>query len=120
MTMLREPRYETMPVQTRRSSEWITGVVGALATAIGAWMYHAPEAGMLTFFGWEWDVAGMARDWPLAILVVGGLTMFAGFGAMSRRMFLRDAEVTGQIAAASALALVGAIATIAYLLVWIF
>ena len=121
MTMLREDRrVELTPVGVRRTGEWVTGLVGALAAAIGAWMYHGATDGVLTLFGWEFDVAGMSEAWPLGLLVVGGLLAFAGFGYMARQMFFRDEEYTTSIITSTLVAIAGLVVAVAYLMVWIF
>lgn len=120
MTMLREDRrVELAPPPVRRTGEWVTGLVGALAAAVGAWMYHGSTDGVLTLFGWEFGVAGISEAWPLGLLVVGGLLAFAGFGYMARQMFLRDDEYSTPIVTSALVATVGLVVAVAYLMVWI-
>lgn len=121
MTMLRENRrVELGPPRVQRTVEWVTGLVGALAAAIGAWMYHGPADGVLTLFWWDFDVAALSEAWPLGLLVVGGLLAFAGFGYMARQMFLRDDEYTTPIVTSALVAIVGLVVSVAYLMIWIF
>ena len=121
MTMLRERRDIDRTVRPMRfTSEWVIGSIGALAAIIGAWVFHAPEAGTLTFFGWDWDVATLSEAWPLGLLTIGGLLAAAGFGTMAQKMFFRDDEVTLETFAAGAMAFLGAVAVVVYALIWIF
>jgi hypothetical protein len=121
VTMLRERRDIDRTVRpVRFTTEWVLGSIGAIAALIGAWMFHAPEAGTLTFFGWDWDVATLSEAWPLGLLTLGGLAAAAGFGTMAQKMFFRDDEVTLETFAAGAMAFVGAAVVVAYALIWIF
>ena len=119
--MLRERRDIDQTVRPARfTSEWVLGTIGAIAALIGAWMFHAPEAGTLTFFAWDWDVATLSEAWPLGLLTIGGLLVAAGFGTMAQKMFYRDDELTLETFAAAAMAVIGTAAVIAYALIWIF
>lgn len=121
MTLLRERQDIDRAVRPARfTMEWVLGSIGALAALIGAWMFHAPEAGTLTFFAWEWDVATVAEAWPLGLLTLGGLAVAAGFGTMAQKMFFRDDEVTLETFAAGAMAFIGAVVVVVYALIWIF
>lgn len=121
MTMLRERRDIDRTVRpVRFTTEWVVGTIGAIAALIGAWMFHAPTAGTLTFFGWDWDVATLSEAWPLGLLTLGGLAVAAGFGMMAQKMFFRDDEVTLETFAAGAMAFIGAVVVVAYALIWIF
>ena len=120
MTMLRERRYDTMPAPVRQTAEWVTGVIGALAATIGAWMYYGPENGQLSLFGWDWNVAELSEAWPFGLLVFGGFALFAGFGVFARKLYFRDGEMTSPITASGLLSAIGAVVTVVYLLMWIF
>ena len=121
MTLLRERQDIELTVRpVRFTAEWVLGTIGALAALIGAWMFHAPEAGTLAFFGWEWDVATLSEAVPLGLLTLGGLAAAAGFGTMAQKMFYRDDEVTLETFAAGALAFIGTVVVVVYALIWIF
>jgi hypothetical protein len=98
----------------------ISGWLGALAAIIGVWLFHAPAGGTLTFLAWDFDVATMSDVWPFGLIIVGGLAAAVGFGTMAQKMFFRDDEVTLETFAAGAMAFLGAVAVVAYALIWIF
>lgn len=100
--------------------ETIVGVIGAVAGAIGAWMYYAPTAGTLSLFGWEWDVANLAEGWPLSLMIGGGLLLFGAFAVAAQKMYTRDGELTAGSVANGLLALAALAGAVTYALIWIF
>lgn len=76
MTQLRErPAVTTSPTVSRRTRrwEWTSGIVGLVAAAIGTWMLIAPDDGMISFFGWDWNVAEIHVIWPVTMIVLGAV-----------------------------------------------
>ena len=121
MTQLREDRrIETAPRPVRQTMEVTVGLVGAIAGAIGAYLYYGPADGVLRFLWMDFTVADLSEVWPLGLLVVGGLLTFGGFGLLARKMFFRDEEYTMSIVASTVVAIVGLVVAIAFALVWIF
>lgn len=51
----------------------ILAVVGIMAAALGVWMELAPDNGILSIFGWEWNVADLSEWWAPLLMSVGGL-----------------------------------------------
>lgn len=121
MTQLRENRrIETQPRPVRQTMEVTVGLVGALAGAIGAYLYYGPANGILRFFWMDFTVADVSEAWPLGLLVVGGLLAFGGFGLLARKLFFRDEEYTTPIVASTVAAAAGLIVAVAFALVWLF
>ena len=106
MTLLQErarTEITRVPVGTRHFTEWMLGVVGVLAAAVGAYMFYAPA---------NWVLAGLAESWYLGMFVGAGIVLAAAFGVFARRMYLADRSWTAQVIFGTglmALALVGAV-----------
>ena len=77
-----------VPADTRHITEWVLGVVGVLAAAVGAYMFYVPA---------NWVLAGLAESWYLGMFVGAGLFLAATFGVFARRMYLADRSWTTQV-----------------------
>lgn len=120
MTQLRENRRIEAPQRPVRHTREVTvGLVGALAAAIGAFLYFGPADGMLRLFWMEFTVADASEAWPLGLSVVGGLGTFAGFGMLARKLFFRDDEYSMPIVGSAILATVGLVVALTFAVVWI-
>ena len=119
MPVMIEERTTTTPIVSR-TVEWTVGLLGMLAAAIGAWMYHGPSDGELTLFAWDWNVADLAEAWPLGLLVAGGVFMFSGFAALARSIYLDNGETTASSSFSTLISSIGLILAVAYGLLWIF
>lgn len=120
MTQLRENRrIEAPPRPVRHTREVSVGLVGALAAAIGAFLFVGPADGMLRLFWMEFTVADVSEAWPLGLFVVGGLGTFAGFGMLARKLFFRDNEYSMSIVGSAILAAVGLVVALTFAVVWI-
>lgn len=81
MTLLQE-RMRTEITRTpvvRHVTEWVTGVVGALAAAVGAYMYYAPT---------DWFLGDLAESWYLGMFTGAGILLAAAFGVFARKAYL--------------------------------
>jgi hypothetical protein len=99
-----------VPAATRHVFEWVVGVVGVLAAAVGAYMFYAPA---------NWVLAGLAESWYLGMFVGAGILLAAAFGVFARRMYLADRSWTAQViwgTGLMALALAGAVV---FTVIWI-
>ncbi|MGB7859693.1 MAG: hypothetical protein WBM90_04290 [Acidimicrobiia bacterium] len=84
--------YTTHPQTTARLSEtgWhvisaILAVIGFVAAAVGAWMAFGPDDGVLTIFGWTWNVADISEAWAPILMIGGGALATLTMGIESTR-----------------------------------
>ncbi len=95
-TLLERPTTEIAPMPHRSQvAAWVTGVVGALAAGVGAWMYYVPAT---------WFLGGLTEAWYLGMLIGGGLLLAIAFGLVARGMLREDQELTGRVIVMTALA----------------
>lgn len=122
MTSLRE---RVLPPETARPEpagftlELLLGLLGAVAAAVGAYIYYAPGDGVLEVFGWSWDVTAIADEWPLALLIGGGVALFGAFAILARRLFTRAGSATTSVVVATILALAALGGAVTYALLWL-
>lgn len=122
MTALRERERVTTPSRVtpmRHTIEWITGLLGAVAALIGAWMYYAPEDGTLTLFNSSWTVTNIAEGWAFGLLMGGGVFLAFAFGMYAYRLFRRDGEYTAAVLSLGVLSLAAFAAAVIYLFIWL-
>ena len=50
----------------------ILAIIGIVAAALGAWMAYGPDDGILTLFGWTWNVADIVDVWAPILMIGGG------------------------------------------------
>jgi hypothetical protein len=84
VTALRERQMtEVTRMTTRRShiTEWVLGMVGVLATGVGAWMYYVPT---------DWFLGGLVEGWYLGLFVAAGLLLTAAFGLLAWLTYVDD------------------------------
>jgi hypothetical protein len=95
-TLLERPQAEVTRMPRRsRTIEWVIGIAGVLAAAVGAWMYYVPTA---------WFLGGLAEGWYLGMFVGAGVLLAAAFGLFARRMLREDGVWTTQSVTATILA----------------
>ena len=106
MTLLQErarTEITRVPAAARHVTEWVLGVVGGLAAAVGAYLFYAPA---------NWVLAGQVEAWYLGMFVGAGMFLAAAFGVFARRVYLAERSWTTQVVfgtALMALALAGAV-----------
>jgi hypothetical protein len=98
MTILQErPRMELTRMPNRTLfTEWVMGIVGALAAGIGAWMYYVPTT---------WFLGGLAEGWPFGMFIGAGILLAVAFGIFARKAYLDDRGFTTQMTVTTVLAL---------------
>ena len=106
MTLVQERKrteITRVPTGARYFTEWTMGIVGALAAAVGAYMFYAPAS---------WVFAGLAESWYFGFFVGAGILLAAAFGVFARRVYLADRSWSTPAVfgtALSVLALAGAV-----------
>ena len=93
-----------------RPIDWVIGIAGVLAAAVGAWMYYVPTT---------WVLGGLAAGWHLAMFTGAGLLLAAAFGLFARRMLREDRVWTTQSITATIVAVLALAGAVFCGLVWI-
>ena len=88
----------------------IAAVLGIVAAALGGWMYWGPEAGVLTLFGWTWNVADLSELWAPFLMIGGGLASALSMGIET--IYDWEEQHKGWLVGAEALVTVAGIASI--------
>jgi len=110
-TLLERPEAEVIRMPRRsRPIEWVLGIAGVLAAAVGAWMYYVPAT---------WFLGGLGEAWYLGLFVGAGLLLAAAFGLFARRMLREDGVWTTQATAATIVVVLALAAAVFFGLVWI-
>ncbi len=113
MTALREkPLTEVTRMPTRRSrlTEWVLGIAGVLAAAVGAWMYFVPAT---------WFLGGLVEGWYFAMFIAAGLLLTGAFGLFARMTFVEDPGWTFRVIVPTVLALAAFAGAITFAVLWI-
>jgi hypothetical protein len=113
VTALREkPMTEVTRMPTRRShlTEWVLGIAGVLAAAVGAWMYFVPAT---------WILGGLVEGWYFAMFIGAGLLLTGAFGLFARMTFVDDPEWTFRVIVPTVLALAAFAGAITFAVLWI-
>lgn len=63
----------------------VLGVAGIVAAALGAWMAYGPDDGVLTIFGWSWNIADLSELWAPFLMIAGGVVAALTMGIESAR-----------------------------------
>ena len=99
MVAVREgTRTEITRMPTRSHfTEWVMGVVGVLAAAVGIWMYYVPT---------DWFLGGLAEGWYFGMFIGAGVLLAAAFGLFAQKSFVDDNKMwTFRVTFATVLAL---------------
>lgn len=99
-----------VPTASGHVAEWMLGIVGVVAAAVGAYMFYAPA---------NWFLAGLAEAWYLGMFVGAGLTLAAAFGVFACRMYLADRSWTAQVAWATGLMALALAGVVVFAVIWI-
>ena len=71
-----ETRERAPQAPVRRTAEWIMGIVGAVATFVGLFIFFAGEDQSLGFWGdWSWRVGDIDAVWGYGFLIAGVLLL---------------------------------------------
>jgi hypothetical protein len=110
-TLLERPTTEitTMPHRSY-VTEWVIGIVGAVAAGVGAWMYYVPTT---------WFLGGLAEAWYLGMLTGGTLLLAIAFGLFARSMLREDRVWTTRVTVMTVLAIAAFAGAVAFALIWI-
>lgn len=112
MTLLLEQRRTEItrtPVM-RHVTEWVMGVEGVLAAAVGAYMFYAPT---------DWLLADLAEGWYLGMWTAAGLFLAAAFGVFARKAYLGDRSWTGWTMLATGLATAALAGAAIFTVIWV-
>lgn len=112
MTLLQErPRTEATRTLTRSHiTDWVMGIVGALAAGVGAWMYYVPT---------NWFLGGLVEGWPFGMFIGAGVLLAAGFGLFARKAFLDDRAFTTRVTVGTVLALAALAGAVTFAVIFI-
>lgn len=117
--------YTARPEATGRVSDtgWhvittVLAVVGIVGAALGAWMAYGPDDGVLTLFGWTWNVVDITELWAPILMIGGGALSALTMGIESTRDW--NAEHSAWITWSEAFLAVVGLAAIVVGLVFLF
>ena len=99
-----------VPPAARHFTEWVLGVVGALAAAVGAYMFYAPA---------NWVLAGLAEFWYLGMFVGADIVLAAALGVFARRAYLADRSWTTQVVFGTGLTVLELAGAVTCAVIWI-
>lgn len=113
MTLLMEKeRTEITRVPVKSHfTEWVFGVIGAVAAAVGAYMYYAPS---------DWILSGLAEHWYFGMFTGAGVLLAIAFGVFARKAFLEDRSYTTRVVTGLVLMVAALAAAVTFAIIWIF
>lgn len=91
-------------------TEWVTGVIGAVAAAIGAYLYYAPN---------DWFVGDVAEGWAFGLFTGAGVLLATAFGVFARKAYLEDKYLSGRVMVATVLSVAAIAGAVTFALIWI-
>jgi hypothetical protein len=94
----------------RHVTQWVTGVMGAVAAAIGAYVYYAPT---------DWFLGDVAESWAFGLFTGAGILLATAFGVFARKAYLEDRYRSGRVMVATVLSVVAVAGAVTFALVWI-
>ena len=112
MTLLMEKErteITRIPV-VRHVTEWVTGVIGAVAAAIGAYVYYAPT---------DWFLGDVAESWAFGLFTGAGILLATAFGVFARKAYLEDKFMSGRVMVATVLSVAAIAGAVTFSLIWI-
>ncbi len=113
MTLVQERKrteITRVPTGARYFTEWTMGIVGALAAAVGAYMFYAPAS---------WVFAGLAESWYFGFFVGAGILLAAAFGVFARRVYLADRSWSTPAVFGTALSVLALAGAVFFAVIWI-
>jgi hypothetical protein len=99
-----------VPAATRHVTEWVLGIVGALAAAVGVYMFYAPA---------NWFLGGLAESWYFGMFVGAGILLAIAFGVFARRVYLVDRSWTTQVVFGTGLMALALAGAVIFAVIWI-
>lgn len=107
MTVLRERQTADFTHVPRRVllTEWMLGIVGLVAAAVGAWMYYVPV---------DWFLGGLAEVWYLGMFIAAGALIALSAGMFARQMFRVDHAWTAGVVAVTLVAVLALAAAVVF------
>jgi hypothetical protein len=94
----------------RHVTEWVTGVMGAMAAAIGAYVYYAPT---------DWFLGDVAESWAFGLFTGAGVLLATAFGVFARKAYLEDRDMSGRVMVATVLSVAAIAGAVTFALIWI-
>jgi hypothetical protein len=92
-------------------TEWVFGVIGVMAAAVGAYMYYAPT---------NWILSGLVEHWYFGMFTGAGVLLAIAFGVYARKAFLDDKRYSVRVVTGVVLAVAALAAAVTFALIWIF
>jgi hypothetical protein len=94
----------------RRATEWVAGVAGAVAAAVGAYVYYAPS---------DWFLGDVSESWAFGLFTGAGILLATAFGIFAYQAELEDRRWSGRVIVATALAIAAIAGAATFALIWI-
>jgi hypothetical protein len=94
----------------RHVTEWVTGVVGAVAAAIGAYLYYAPT---------DWFLGDVSESWAFGLFTGAGVLLATAFGVFARKAYVEDRYMSGRVMVATVLTVAAIAGAVTFALIWI-
>ena len=110
LTLERERTEITRTPVVRHVTEWVAGVVGALAAAVGAYVYYAQT---------DWFLGDVAESWAFGLFTGAGILLATAFGVFARKTYLEDKHLSGRVMVATALAVAAIAGAVTFAIIWI-
>ncbi len=109
--LLEHPRTEVTRMPMRSYvTELVTGIVGVLAAAVGAWMYYVPT---------DWFLGGLAEAWYFGLFIGAGALLALAFGLYARKAYVDDHMFTTRVTTFTVLSLAALAAAITFAVILI-
>jgi hypothetical protein len=110
LTLERERTEITRAPVASHVIEWVTGIVGAVAAAAGAYLYYAPT---------DWFLGDVAESWAFGLFTGAGILLATAFGVFARKVYLEDRYMSGRVMVATVLSVAAIAGAVIFALIWI-
>jgi hypothetical protein len=112
VTLLLERKERTEITRTPVShvTEWVLGVVGVLAAAVGTWMYYVPT---------DWFLGNLVESWHLGMFVGAGVLLAVALGVLARKAYIFNRDWTAMSIWATGLAVAALAGAFVFSLIWV-
>jgi len=91
-------------------TEWVAGVAGAVAAAVGAYVYYAQT---------DWFLGDVAESWAFGLFTGAGILLATAFGVFARKAYLEDRDMSGRVMVATVLSVAAIAGAVTFALIWI-